>query len=477
MRTARGAWLLPMCALLACGSEMEPPSLPDIFLITVESLRPDHIGHYSGKRDTTPNLDAFATQSVVYEDAHSVTSWTLPSHASMFTGLYPTAHGAVGVKSKLGDRVLTLAELLTEQGYQTAGFASGPYLARAHNLKQGFEFYDDSAAAIGAHSGAHDDVTNPLFEKIIFRFLDSYRDSKRPLFFFAYYWDPHYDYIPPPPYDTLFVPEDSESIDVRDYEDSTRVTSAISPAQLRYVLSQYDGEIRHTDHYLGRLFDVLKKNDLWEDSVVIVTSDHGEEFFDHGNKGHKRTLYAESVHVPLIVKYPRSASTGRDPRLVSLVDLFPTILELAGTRSPRPHQGESLLVAEPVPDRSIFFELLSTFYYRRGDGAGFRREDEGLLGIRRDDHKLIVVDSEDRAELYRMSSDRSEQRDISAEEPERVAELRSALAAWREESRSLSQGSADAELDAAQIERLRALGYLDGPSEGQSPSAPAGAND
>jgi arylsulfatase A-like enzyme len=472
MRVSLGIWLPLVGALLGCGASDAPLARPNIFLFTVESLRPDHIGLYTGQRDTTPNLDAFARESMVYEDAHSVTSWTLASHASIFTGLYPTAHGTTGARSKLPDEAHTLADLLAARGYQTAGVASGPYLARGHNLNQGFAFYDDSAATIGTQGGAHDDITNPLLEKIINRFLTSYRDAQQPLFLFAYFWDPHYDYIPPAPYDTMFLADGAERINVRDYESSSSVTKALTPGELAYVLSQYDGEIRYTDMYLGRLFEALKQADLWEDSVVIVTSDHGEEFFDHGEKGHKRSLYAESVHVPLLIKYPRSARIGRDARLVSLVDLFPTILELSGADSPAAHQGRSLLEAEPDPERPIFFELLSTFYHRATDGR-YSREDEAWMAVRRGEHKLIVVPSQERAELYRVSRDPTEQNDIALGEPERVAELSHVLDLWKRDAKQLANtgASTEANLDPEQLERLRALGYLDRPQS--APAEPA----
>ncbi len=309
---------------------------------------------------------------------------------------------------------------------------------------------------------------------MIVRFLASYRDAGRPLFLFAYYWDPHYDYIPPPPYDTMFVEEGAERINLRGYESSNSITNEITPGELEYVLSQYDGEIRYTDAYLGRLFDGLKKAGLWEDSVVIVTSDHGEEFFDHGNKGHKRNVYNESVHVPLIVKYPRSARTGRDARLISLVDLFPTILELAGSASPHAHQGVSLLDDAPDPERSIFFELLSTFYHRVSDGTGVRREEQEWMAVRTGDHKLVVVPNEGRAELYRVSTDAAEQNDIAIAEPARVAGLRRVLDDWQAESQRIAAGNvrSEATLDAEQIERLRALGYLERPEGEAPPPAP-----
>jgi len=468
------ATLSACAALLGCGGA-DPPERPHVVLLTVESLRPDHIGSYSGERNTSPHLDALAEESLVFDDAHAVTSWTLASHASMFTGLYPSAHGADGPRSKLDDRAQTLAELLAASGYQTAGFASGPYLTKRHNLHQGFEHYDDSSATQGTQGGAHDDVTNPALERTIQQFLRDERDESRPLFLFAYYWDPHYDYIPPPPFASMFVQERDQKIDVRGYESDYVIGPHISDAELAYVLSQYDGEIRYTDHFLGRLFEALDAAGLWRDSLVIITSDHGEEFFDHGQKGHKRTLYAESVHVPLYVKLPRSARVGRDERLTSLVDLFATVLDAAGVDVPR-NQGRSLFEAEDDPDRSIFFELLSTFYHRKSDGSGYRRETEEWLAVRSPNHKLIQVPSEDRVELYVTGSDPKEQLNVAIERPEVVSELTATLEAFRAESQGLRRTTpnAEANLDPSEVEQLRALGYLDRPadpsSEEQAPS-------
>jgi arylsulfatase A-like enzyme len=467
-----------------CGEAPRPPARPHIVLITVESLRPDHVRHYQGQRDTTPNLDAFAREAMIYEDAHAVTSWTLASHASLFTGLYPSAHGAVEPRSQLGDDASTLAELLAAKGYQTAGFATGPYLARSHNLDQGFEYYDDSPATVGSQGAAHDDVTNPQLESAIRRFLERDRDPARPLFLFAYFWDPHYDYIPPAPYDTMFVSETAERVDVRGYESSSFVTAKMPPAQLEYVVSQYDGEIRWTDEYLGRLFRLLREQKLWDDSVVIVTSDHGEEFFDHGQKGHKRSLYVESVHVPLVVKYRGSERAGRDARLVSLVDVFPTVLSLAGVEPAPPSHGRSLLEDRPDPDRPVFFELLSTFYHRRGEDEGFERRDTEWAAVRVGQEKLVVVSGTGsaespgqagapvRLELYDVGRDPREQLDLAIERPDRVAALRRLLDDFRAEARALRTESSTPEPDLSpdHLERLRALGYLDEPQ----PAAGAG---
>ena len=463
-RIAPSAALALAWAWLGCGAP-EPPRHPDVFLFTIESLRPEHLGPYGAERDTTPNLDAFAEEAVVYDDAHAVTSWTLASHASMFTGLYPTAHGTRGPRSKLpDDEAVTLADLLSEAGYQTAGMASGPYLAKRHNLSQGFEYYDDSAATVGTQGGAHDDVTNPLLERVIARFLESYRDPRAPAL-------PLRVLLGPPTTTTSRRRPSTRSSSRRTTRRSTCVaTSRASASRARSAPRSSSTCSPSTTarsatrtSTSARLFDRLKAAGLWEDSVVIVTSDHGEEFFDHGGKGHKRNVYDESVRVPLVIKYPRAARTGRDARLVSLVDLFPTILDLAGVEPAAPHQGASLLDDAPDPDRSIFFELLSTFYHRKTDGPGFERRDEEWQGVRRGDHKLIRVPGADRTELYRVDVDRAEQHDVASVETERVAELRVELDAFLERSRRLGSGDAapEAELDEAALERLRALGYLD----------------
>lgn len=448
-------------ALFGCGLEKPLPKQPNIILITLESLRPDHVGSYTGPRPTTPMLDRLAEESVVYDEAHSVTSWTLASHASIFTGLYPSAHGANQSRSRLDD-MPTLARLLREEGYQTAGFASGPYLARNHNLSQGFEFYDDSPATLGTQGGAHKDVTNVKMVSAIHRFLKKERKPESPLFLFAYFWDPHYDYIPPSPYDRMFVDDEMTRINLEGYESNSLISSELEAEEIRFILSQYDGEIAWTDQMLERVFDALKQASLWEDSLVIVTSDHGEEFFDHGKKGHKKSLYVESVHVPLFVKFPRATRTGRDARLVSLVDLFSTVLEIAGVADIPDHQGHSLL--RPVPeDRSIFFELLASHYFQDADRSGYTRKDEEWFAVRKGDWKLVTVPEQGRRELYAVGADPVEQFDIAITDPARVDAMEALIALWLKNSVDFAENrnAAEAVLSEDQLERLRALGYVE----------------
>ena len=462
--------LLPACNDSNPGGDKNPPN---IILITLESLRSDHVGSYGYTRDTTPALDELAEQGTLFENAYSVTSWTLPSHASLFTGLYPPAHQVESYKDRLDDSYTTLAEALADGGYETAGFISGPFLLPSHNLDQGFQTYDISAANLQDES-AHDDITNPTMERLLSQFLEKTR-SRRPFFLFAYFWDPHYDYIPPSPFDTTFVPDHAQIIDVRAYETSNIVNRSISPGQLDYVISQYDGEILCTDELLGRLWKRLRELDLWENTVIVVTADHGEEFFEHGDKGHKNNLYEESIHVPLIIKQPGQSTSRRDLRLVSLVDVYPTLLELAGIETPVRHHGHSLLDPDP-PSRSLFYALRSEWIVRRSDvpenlrtwletdlkDPNFAVMTDQWFAIRDGRHKLVVTRNADTRNLFDIVADPGEKNPLSTD-LNRFTALKDLLSIQRkvfEDDRGLWKQSGKADLTPEQEQHLRSIGYI-----------------
>jgi len=463
----RLAWLA-----LVLASCARAPARPNVIVITVESLRTDHVGAYGGRSRSrpdvplTPALDMLAEQAVVYLDAQATTSWTLTSHASLFTGLYPSAHQAVRARDRLDDSYTTFAEVLHDRGYQTAGIVSGPYLRRAHNLNQGFELWDDDIAAPSV-AESHREVTNPLVEAALGRFFDEQRDPRRPFLLFVYLWDPHYDYLPPPPYDTMFVGDDCEPFDVHDVEARADIASDMPLARLRYLLSQYDGEIRATDALLGRFFADLKRRGLWDDTAVVVTADHGEEFFDHGEKGHKKDLYAETVHVPLVVKYPGTTRHGRDARLVSHVDVFPTVLQVAGVPAPDGLPGRSLLGPPPGPERVVVSELVAQWYGL--DAAGEPESSATAWGaIRRGGEKLVWEGPAGGAEptlirLFDVAADPTEQHDLTAARAETAGTLvrlyAEQVAFAQQEAANHRTGGA-ATLDAQEVERLRALGYV-----------------
>jgi len=497
VRPARGphplrtvaALLTLVSGLAGCGSGSETPGAqpgrastkvaaspvaggrpPNIVLITVESLRTDHVGVYGGKSHSrpevplTPALDALAKEGVLYEDAHSVTSWTLASHASLFTGLYPTAHQTRHATDRLDDSYKTIAEFLNDRGYDTAGVISGPYLRKVHNLSQGFAHYHDEIAST-THVQAHGEVTNPRLEETLRGVVENELDPSRPFLLFAYFWDNHYDYIPPGPYKTMFEGPDCEEIDVRNYETASIVNDSISPKKLAYVLSQYAGEVRWTDDHLGRFFQLLRDKGLWDNTVIIVTADHGEEFFDHGEKGHFNNVYAETVHVPLVVKYAKGGKAGRDTRLVSLVDILPTILDLTGAPSTNPLDGQSLLQPDPLGGRAIYQELLSVRRLPNPASVMFptTTRTRNWIAVRQGDYKLVESPELGRKELYDVRKDPREKADLSQANAGVVEGLEAKLSSWQEEERRIAgtyQKGGTAKLTPAETERLRALGYL-----------------
>jgi arylsulfatase A-like enzyme len=448
---------------LACSGTSPERERPNLFLVTIESLRTDHVGCYGYDRATTPGLDRLATEGTRYSRASAPTSWTLTSHATLLTGLYPSAHRVIEPRHRLAESYATLAETLQEAGYQCAGIVSGPFLRSAYGLQQGFEIFDDSPSSV-TQEDAHGDITNPEMEARILRFLLEERDPSRPFFLFAYFWDVHYDYLPPPPYDTLFVPESAPSFDLRDYGSNPRVRPDMRPEELAYVVSQYDGEIRCTDDALGRILDTLRGRGLWENTMIAVTADHGEEFFEHGAKGHKNNLYAESMNVPLIVKWAGNAARpATDDRLTGLLDLYATLAEAAGLAAPAT-DGRSLTAAPRGPSDPLFQELVTT-YYGRGASGRMKKAGEQWWAVQAGPYRLISVPARNVNVLFDVAADPMERAPLGPDAAPLLEERLRLLPAWQGRMRaeaSRHEDAGEAELTGGEIERLRSLGYLDG---------------
>ena len=453
-------WLLIAAGSLlsACGTSDDPPP---IVLITLESLRSDHVGSYGYDLDTTPALDRLASQATRFEQAYSVTSWTLPAHASLLTGLYPSAHGVSRPRDRLSDGHTTLAEALAAEGYQTAAVVSGPYLSRRTRLDQGFEHYDDSPITPPGGSPA-DDRTNPRMEQAITTFLDAGRDPERPLFLFLYFWDPHHLYLPPAPFDAMFVPEGAVPPAKLRFDPGFRLDRDITVPELAHVISQYDGEIRATDELLGRVWQKLEALGLWDAAAIFVTADHGEEFYDHGLISHKNHVYEEVVKVPLLLKAPGQREPLRDPRPVSHVDVFATALELAGSSRSAPEGGVSLL--RPGPRPPVFFELVTDWWFDEPAG-GRRHETRIWTAMREGSHKLVEVQG-DRGltqVLFDLERDPDEREPTPLDEAAGASRLRAQLGGWRASNATLAGAvprAAQSELSEEEEEQLRTLGYL-----------------
>ncbi len=311
-------------------------ALPPIVLITLDTTRRDALGVYNpGLGDVTPTLDRLAGEATVYERAYSTAPWTLPSHASLFTGLYPSKHGA-GVSSRRLGQIPTLATLLRRRGYLTAGFSSGDLSSSRFGLAQGFLHYRDPDQF---------DTPGERLAGYLDTFLDEH--AELPLFLFVNYFDAHALYRAPAVWEEkLGVPALADKIRGKEAWDDlmagkmkawrTLVEGAgqRTPQTLDYLRAAYLAEVAYTDHLLGRLFDRLRRLSLYERALIVVTADHGELLGEGGYLSHSGRLDPELVEIPLLIKWPGAHEPRSSRRLVSLVDLFPTLLHAAGVEAP-----------------------------------------------------------------------------------------------------------------------------------------------
>ena len=409
-----------------------------ILLVSIDTLRRDHVGAYGYGPPTTPRLDALARESVFCEDAVSTSSWTLPAHLSLLTSVDPGAHGGVDMSHGFNRRVPTLAALLHQAGFATRAVTSHLYVSAVYGLDDGFDhldFHQDRKAT---------DVANRAVDV-----LD--RIGDRPFLLFLHFYDPHWHYEPPENTRTIFDRSYTGTITGRLQDFSHRDRKSVSPADLAHLIALYDGEIRYVDDELGRVFDHVRARGLDRGTLVLVTSDHGEEFLEHGSWEHQKTLYEEVVRIPLFFRGP-GVAPRREPGQTSLLDVAPTVLTWAGVPVPVPMQGRSLLA-------------------RGGDREGYGETDHTVDGT----HKLFLragarawktIVSLDREggrvrgeEWYDLAADPGESR--TASPPPSVAEpmRRQAMERWKA-ARRRGAGAPAVNLSPEQRERLRALGYV-----------------
>jgi len=438
---------------LACGNA----PAPSIVLVSIDSLRADRLGCYGAERDTSPAIDALAAEGVRFDAAIAPTSWTLPSHVTLLTGLTIPAHrvNQPGRRIDAGRRLL--AEHLRAQEYRTAAFVSAPFLHRAYGFDRGFELYENFQSvreaqvppSREAHGGSHEDETAPLVVDAAVKWLDQRPVGKEPWFLFVHLWDVHHDFLPPAPYDTLFDPDYSGSLDPRGFDQNDAIAPDMPVRDLEYLRALYDGEIRWLDHHLERLFQAIREREPEERVIVALVSDHGDEFFEHGMKGHMHNLHEESVRVPWILRAPRDVGPGAISGVVGLEDVAPTLLGLAG-QPPMPEATGRNLAA----------------FLRRGDpvyGTVLMNLNQ-LVGLRGPGWKVILDGSTQAAVYYDLSSDPHEKRLLDARSvaPGKLELLQARLRAEREHGDALSwEGSSDVPLDDETKSRLRALGYVE----------------
>jgi hypothetical protein len=328
---------------------------PDIFLYVVDTLRADHVSCYGYEKKTTPHLDAFAEKNALYLNAFSNASWTRPSAACILTGLYPKNHKTQLYGHSLPKDAVTLAEVLESRNYHNIAFVANASIGKVFGFNQGFHEYRELTDIVPRSKHIQSDTVN----QHVFTFLEDYiqRPDRKPLFAVIWTMDPHGPYAPDTDVENMFSIDEHQCIDTFDTNLLPGIrTGRVQPtaSQIDFMRTRYDQEIYFNDRSFGLFLEKLKELNLYRDSSIIFTSDHGEEFMDHGSIDHGRSLYKEMVHIPFAIKAD-GLSAGIHHERIQLTDVFPTILNLAGSPVPDKINGISLFSLDD-PLRTLFFE-------------------------------------------------------------------------------------------------------------------------
>jgi choline-sulfatase len=443
--------------MLTVSAAVSSLEVKNVVLIVVDTLRADRVGVYGSRRDTTPALDRLAAEGIRFERAYATAPWTVPSIASIFTGLYPSGHGARGTDHALPAEIDTLAEILAADGFRTAGIISHLIISSARRFAQGFEKYDLQEARLGDEYVSTAGVTARAVER-----LEEFAAADRPFFLFVHYFDPHYRYVNHPEVD--FAPDRVGRVrGAHPIWELRKMDPPLTPAEVDFLEALYDEEVRHTDAGIGRLLAKLEELDMSGNTAVVATADHGEEFLERGWLGHTRTLYEELIRVPLIMRIPgRAPAVVREP--VSLVSIAPTLLELLGIgQSKLRFDGESLLSRlggdAPPAGRPVLAEV----DYEEALNAAKSAFKKAIVDGR---WKLIRDDRSGTVELYDLDADPGERNDLSAARPEISRRLVALLDQHRDRAVAAEESAERRTLSPAEIEQLRVLGYVS-PEEGR----------
>ena len=345
MRSPAVAGVLALGLLLSGRAMGEGQRRPHVFIYLVDALRADHLGCYGYGRPVSPNVDAFAKEATVFR-AIAPSSWTKASVASLLTGRSPILHRAQDRGDTLPDDAVTLAELMAAAGYRTYALYANTWVSETFGMDQGFE----ESRLLPARS---DSLTGELSGR-----LRRLAPADR-LFAYVHTIDPHAPYEPTPEYRRMFAPPGStlarvSAVWLEEVADRARRGEPAAPRVVEEVTALYDAEIAFNDRQFGLFLEELRRRRLYDDSLVLFTSDHGEELFDHGGVAHGHTLFREVLEVPLIVKWPRgeAPAPGTNRSTAQLLDVLPTVLDCAGLPAPPGLQGRSLLRARPAAARS-----------------------------------------------------------------------------------------------------------------------------
>ncbi|MBW2243282.1 MAG: sulfatase [Deltaproteobacteria bacterium] len=484
----------PLLAALASHPAVTPESLESpelarvaeprhVVLIVLDTLRADHLGAYGHPGKLTPTLDRLAAESRQFTECFAPASWTVPSHASLFTGLYPRSHGTHFAQHRwLDDRFDTLAEGMSRAGYRTLGLAANHHIGLA-NLAQGFDRYEPLGMPRGLRlrsvlqllggparwidEGAKDAPGQ------VESMLGNDSTSGVPTFLFINLLEPHWRYLPPAAERRRGLPEGMSALAATRQVASFFGPNALAagqtdPQQAAAVRAFYAAEVRYQDEQLARILEVVDRRLERERTLLIVTSDHGENLGEAGRWDHVFAINDHLIRVPMLIRAPGAVAPGREAGLCQLLDVPATVADWTGAEEVAVGAGKSLL-ANPYPGRDVVFAEGDPFYghlERMSLYTGFQRDVASFtarLLAARDDRFKLVVSSRTGDALYDVQEDPDEVRDVAANHPEQVTRLRAALARWQETQppyREDGTATPGEGMTAEERQLLESLGYV-----------------
>lgn len=464
-------------------------SAPNVLVLTIDALRPDHMSLYGYSRSTTPHIDQLAKEGVSFLNAFVNSSWTRASVASLFTSLYPSTHGVNGIASGLSPSLSPLPKLMKAQGYATGIFSANPFISPLFGYGSGVDRFHSRQVsifnelilghiflALRKYSPALHWFYSTL-ENLELPFGGENRETtqaselnqaflnwvetldNRPFFAYFHFMETHTPYSPHPPFDQKFVdpnysgPPQTDAPIFEAFYPFTKA-EALPPEKFDNLVAQYDGAIAYVDDQLGKLFHELKKRGLYDHTIIMVTADHGEEFYGHKGWGHGKSLFNEVIRVPLVIRYPNLFRGGQNLQtVVRHIDLMPTILEWAGAPAPDSAEGRSFASLMREPDEAtvsppVYSEVIHENSYARSV------IENGL--------KLIEVHVYDQEAwlLYDLLQDPHEQNPLNVETHPMAPKLKQLISSFSKRAVLKAVTPEKAEIDSDTVERLRSLGYV-----------------
>jgi arylsulfatase A-like enzyme len=465
-------------------------SRPNIILISIDTLRFDHLSCNGYHRQTTPKLDRIAAEGVQFTRAYSTAVWTPPAHASMFTGLYPSQHGVVDEK-KLNEQIPTLAEVLHKNGYHTAGFVNNPAVGQLTGLQRGHETFQEIWQGLSRHqifkrvvqkieniAGYTDNLANKT-NQLVRSWIKEIRKREAPFYLFIHYIEPHNPLAAPRPFKGKY--QDRQSIRQSDMNKIREVANnplvcltdnlSLNEAEIALLTALYDEEIAYLDYRIGELYDWIRSEKLLDNTLLIITADHGEHLGEKGLFSHVSSLYEPIVHVPLVMSYPRLIEAGTlNNALVQLIDIMPTVLHVSGIDDQslglagipllpmrREDDYHDFIIAEWEGRIPHFVRARLNKMNKSHETGKYTRK---LSMIRKGPYKFIQS-SNGSAELYNIDNDAEESTNLAEVHPDISEQLRKTLKTWQENTGQKGEGGGeDIFIDDLVKKRLQNLGYM-----------------